>query len=398
MPYNGDLSGPHQEGIGIYQTTNRNARRCSAAVGYLGPARGRPNLEILTDSVVTRIVVENGRAIGVERVEGNRTSLIRADARGHRHRRRHRLAEAAHAVRHRSRRPSRRGRHQVVHDLAGVGENLQDHMAVDVVCGAERSALLRQVQEAPAGSSGRASNTSSSAAARSPRTSPKAAPSGGATGARRRPTSSSISCPAPASRRASARSPAATAARSTPIRSVRARAASVRLRSADPGDQPIIDPNSFAEPYDLDRAVDGVKISREIMAQPAFALSRPARAPPRPKVRSKADYEDFARAVGALGLSPGRHLQDGLGRRCGGRSGAQGQGARRPSRLRQLGHAEPRLVQHQCRDDHDRREGGRPHSGQLHRVRQCNSRGDAGRETTGLSRTFFGSPAPALVR
>jgi choline dehydrogenase-like flavoprotein len=46
---------------------------------------------------------------------------------------------------------------------------------------------------------------------------------------------------------------------------------SVTLRSADPRDPPVIDPNPFAERYDLDRAVEGIEISRQILSQPAFA-------------------------------------------------------------------------------------------------------------------------------
>ncbi|TGS57759.1 alanine-phosphoribitol ligase, partial [Mesorhizobium sp. M3A.F.Ca.ET.201.01.1.1] len=44
---------------------------------------------------------------------------------------------------------------------------------------------------------------------------------------------------------------------------------SVALRSADLRDAPIIDPNPFAERYDLERAIDGIEISREILSQPA---------------------------------------------------------------------------------------------------------------------------------
>lgn len=46
MPYNPDFNGSLQGGAGLYQVTNGDGRRCSAAVGYLGPARRRPNLSI----------------------------------------------------------------------------------------------------------------------------------------------------------------------------------------------------------------------------------------------------------------------------------------------------------------------------------------------------------------
>ena len=65
IPYNDDFNGPEQEGVGFFQTTSRNGLRCSSAVGYLKPARGRPNLSIETGAMVTRIVLEGGRVTEV---------------------------------------------------------------------------------------------------------------------------------------------------------------------------------------------------------------------------------------------------------------------------------------------------------------------------------------------
>jgi choline dehydrogenase-like flavoprotein len=77
IPRNPDLTGASQEGVGYYQLTQRNARRSSAAREYLGRARGRPNLTVTMGREVKRIVVENGRATGVEMADGER---ITADA------------------------------------------------------------------------------------------------------------------------------------------------------------------------------------------------------------------------------------------------------------------------------------------------------------------------------
>lgn len=65
-PHNPDFNGVQQDGVGYYQSTMRNGRRCSAAVAYLNPARSRRNLKIETGAMVRRVVVENGRATGVE--------------------------------------------------------------------------------------------------------------------------------------------------------------------------------------------------------------------------------------------------------------------------------------------------------------------------------------------
>ncbi len=65
LPANEDFNGPQQDGSGFYQVTQKDGSRCSAADAYLRPAMTRPNLEVLTDARVTKVVVEGGRAAGV---------------------------------------------------------------------------------------------------------------------------------------------------------------------------------------------------------------------------------------------------------------------------------------------------------------------------------------------
>jgi len=64
--HNDDFNGADPEGYGRRQGTIRNGRRVSTATAYLRPASGRSNLTILTDSRVARVVIENGRATGVD--------------------------------------------------------------------------------------------------------------------------------------------------------------------------------------------------------------------------------------------------------------------------------------------------------------------------------------------
>src|SRR5256885_1709577 len=59
---NEDFNGPIQDGVGLYQLTQREGRRCSAAVAYLHPAMERPNLTVETHLQVERVVVEGMRA------------------------------------------------------------------------------------------------------------------------------------------------------------------------------------------------------------------------------------------------------------------------------------------------------------------------------------------------
>ncbi|MDW4500015.1 GMC family oxidoreductase N-terminal domain-containing protein [Sulfitobacter sp. D35] len=68
---NPDYNGADQEGVGYFQLTMKGGRRCSAAVAYLWPARNRKNLEILTDAQTEKVLLEDGRAVGVRaRIKG----------------------------------------------------------------------------------------------------------------------------------------------------------------------------------------------------------------------------------------------------------------------------------------------------------------------------------------
>ena len=66
VPANPDFNGARQEGVGYYQTTTGNRPRWSAAKAYLKPARNRPNFKIVTNAHATRVLIEDGRAVGVE--------------------------------------------------------------------------------------------------------------------------------------------------------------------------------------------------------------------------------------------------------------------------------------------------------------------------------------------
>jgi len=64
-PYNPDFNGPSQRGVGFYQFMNRHGRRSSAAYAFLSPLQGDPRLTLRLHARVERIVIENGRAVGV---------------------------------------------------------------------------------------------------------------------------------------------------------------------------------------------------------------------------------------------------------------------------------------------------------------------------------------------
>jgi choline dehydrogenase len=127
IPRNADVNGAQQEGVAYYQLTVKNGQRCSAAVAYLHPAMGRPNLKVETNALARKVLFDGKRAVGVEFSQNGvvRTAKARAE-----------VILAGGAINSpQLLQLSGVGPGQllaehgiaVVHDLPGVGENLQDH-------------------------------------------------------------------------------------------------------------------------------------------------------------------------------------------------------------------------------------------------------------------------------
>ncbi|MBG9387553.1 GMC family oxidoreductase [Caenimonas aquaedulcis] len=77
---NPDFNGPRTEGLGAYQLTLKGHWRCDAATAFLAPVRARPNLTVMTGVHVTRVLIESGRAVGVEWLQDGARQEARADA------------------------------------------------------------------------------------------------------------------------------------------------------------------------------------------------------------------------------------------------------------------------------------------------------------------------------
>ncbi|MEO8812759.1 MAG: choline dehydrogenase [Caulobacteraceae bacterium] len=126
----GDFNGFQQEGFGPYQLTIKNGRRWSAASAYLHPALARPNLTALTGARTTRILIEKGRAVGVEFAHDGKTASAFADAEV--------LLSAGAVQSPHILQLSGIGDPEdlaaagigCAHELKGVGANLQDHLDV----------------------------------------------------------------------------------------------------------------------------------------------------------------------------------------------------------------------------------------------------------------------------
>ncbi|MEM6889274.1 MAG: GMC family oxidoreductase N-terminal domain-containing protein [Pseudomonadota bacterium] len=125
IPYNPDFNGKQQAGTGYYQVTQKDVKRSSAASAYLHPATKRPNLTLRSDQHVRRIVLEGDRAVGIETksdglIRANREVLVTSGAIGSP---RLLLLSGIGPADH-----LKSVGVDVVHDLPGVGQNLQDHL------------------------------------------------------------------------------------------------------------------------------------------------------------------------------------------------------------------------------------------------------------------------------
>jgi choline dehydrogenase-like flavoprotein len=78
LPKTDDFNGTQFEGSGRYEVTQKNGERCSAARAYLTPHLDRPNLTVITDAHITKINVENGRAVSVNYTKSKKAFSVGA--------------------------------------------------------------------------------------------------------------------------------------------------------------------------------------------------------------------------------------------------------------------------------------------------------------------------------
>jgi choline dehydrogenase len=125
-----DYNGKQQEGFGVSQSTQKGGTRCSAAVAYLHPAKSRPNLTVETKAYATRVIMEGKKAVGVEYEQSGQIKSVNAD----------REVLLSGGVFNSPQLLMLSGIGPADHlkdvgiepiiDLPGVGQNLQDHLAV----------------------------------------------------------------------------------------------------------------------------------------------------------------------------------------------------------------------------------------------------------------------------
>ncbi|MDW3222810.1 MAG: choline dehydrogenase [Paracoccaceae bacterium] len=132
--FNPDYNGADQEGVGFFQLTSRNGRRCSSAVAYLNPIKKRPNLRIITRAQVDKIEIEDGRATGVRyRDRSGKDQVVRSTRE---------IVLCGGAINSPQLlmlsgigEATQLGEHgiEVKNELGGVGKNMQDHLQARLV-------------------------------------------------------------------------------------------------------------------------------------------------------------------------------------------------------------------------------------------------------------------------
>ncbi|RWN98944.1 choline dehydrogenase [Mesorhizobium sp.] len=294
IPFNPDFNGVAQEGVGYYQLTQKDARRSSASVAYLRPIRARKNLTVRTDVLVTRIVIDKGRAVGVEIVNrpGGEKKILRAE--------REVIVSSGAIGSPKLLMQSGIGPADhlksvgvtPVHDLPGVGSNLQDHLDLFVIaeCTGDHTydnyaKLHRTVwaglqylllKNGPVASS--------------------LFETGGFWYADPTAASPDIQLHLGLGSGIEAgveklKNPGVTL--NSAFLRPRSRG-TVRLNSADPADHPLIDPNYWSDPYDRDMSIKGLRLAREIMRQKALAPYVLREVLPGPTLTSDDELFDYA--------------------------------------------------------------------------------------------------------
>src|ERR1700728_2218165 len=290
LPANEDFNGQAQDGTGFYQVTQRDGRRWSAADAYLHPAMSRPNLTVHTDALVTRVLIEDGRATGVAYLRHGQAETARAAGEvilsagavnspqllmlsG--------IGPADHLI---------ETGVEVVADSPGVGANLSDHPALPVIWSTPR---LRGLWE----KTGHTGALRWQLTHRGPVASNVAESGGFAHSEPGLPAPDLQLHVIPAPYTDQGLADPAQRAMSVLVGLVEVKSRGrIRLRSADPRHRPAIDPGYLSDASDARALLAGLKMVREfVTARPMAAICR-SEITPGPRVRSDAELLEFIRS------------------------------------------------------------------------------------------------------
>lgn len=288
---NPDFNGNTQAGFGLYQVTQREGARCSTSVAFLRPARERRNLHVRTHALVERVLIEQGRATGVLMRHKRRRETIRA----------HQVILAAGAINS----PQvlmlsgigpadhlrEHGIAPIV-DLPGVGMNLQDHLDICTLVGATQDITYDHLNELAAGWRYLRHRDG-------PGTS-NVAEAGGFVRSR---LADDARCdiqfhfvPALLDNHGRHRLPGIGYTLHACYLHPRSRG-QLRLRSTNPAEPIGIHAGYLSDPdgHDLARMIEAAKLSRDILAQPAFDPYRGGPIFPESQLHTDREWEEFIR-------------------------------------------------------------------------------------------------------
>jgi len=292
IPHNKDLTGASQDGVGFYQLTQRNAFRSSASVAFLKPAMKRSNLTVRKGAHVLRIVIENGRAVGVELAGSNAPEIVRANTEvilssGAIGSPRLLMLSGIGPADH-----LRSVGVDVVLDQPEVGSNLQDHLDLFTIseCTGDHTydKYAKLHWSAVAGLQYLFTK-------RGPVASSLFETGGfwyAEEGARSPDIQFHLGLGSGIEAGVDKMQNPGVTLNSAYLRP-RSRG-TVRLASNDPNTAPLIDPNYWADPYDREMSIRGLKLAQEVMRQDALKPFVKREVLPGPDVRSDEDYFNFA--------------------------------------------------------------------------------------------------------
>jgi choline dehydrogenase-like flavoprotein len=291
IPYNHDFNGRQQAGVGFYQLTQRDRRRSSASLGYLSPIKDRKNLTVKLGARVARIVIEGTRAVGVEVVTSSGSEIMRAE--------REVLVSSGAIGSPKLLLQSGIGPAEhlksvgvdVKHDLPGVGGNMQDHLDLFVIaeCTGDHTydgvaklhrTLWAGLQYVLFRSGPVASSLFETGGfwyadpqARSPDIQFHLGLGSGIEAGVEKLKNAGVTL-------------------NSAYLHPRSRG-TVRLKSANASDAPLIDPNYWSDPHDRTMSLEGLKIAREIFQQAALKPYILAERLPGPKVMTDEELFDY---------------------------------------------------------------------------------------------------------
>jgi choline dehydrogenase len=284
---NNDFNARQQEGIGFYQVTQRNGQRCSSATAFLRPALKRPNLKVLTGALTEKLLLEGKRVNGVvvsrrgqkKQFHGGEIILCSGAINSPKLLMLSGIGPAEHL---------QATGIDIRHGLAGVGQNLQDHLDICTLISSSSHKTYDKTSQILAGLKyvfGKKGPATSNLAEAGGFVRSGLASDG-------RPDIQFHFVPAMLDDHGRNILPG----RGMTIHACPLRPGSrgeIRLKSSDPEQSPEMQPNYLQDPMDLELMLEGARMSREIFMQPVFDDIRDGFIFPEISMPSREDQIDF---------------------------------------------------------------------------------------------------------